>query len=1575
MDQWSCTLASITGTCGYSYLGNTVKMRVSSISGRNVTFEVQKCDGSNFASGTKIYLKESNSTSQTEIVCGTEILITNNAGGKSSFSKTVSVNHSGRMNYVAVAIGSTDRYRSNIVAIDANGDTNQAPTKPTNPNPGNGATGVSTSPTFSWNSTDPEGGQLLYRLYLGETENSLPLGANGTGTSTAGKSFTLQGGKIYYWRVDSYDEEDKVGISPVWHFTTVGQSSGGNCSFPDLSNTSNLYEATCYLYTKNVVTGINGYMQTESLITRLHTAKIAFKGVYTVKGRTVPSSVRADNYPSIYSDLNINTAGNDLQAAKALLYLEYDDGISPFDRNRASFNHDANITRADVLKVLLETFNIKPDISSTASYSDESVNNLKNNNPLKFGYIYKAKNLGIIDDINTFRPFDNCKRGEAFLMLYRIMTKVDAGNITDPNPSGAHYFEPLNITLQNISVGLNAEAGVFKYEPNESFNLSGVVPLNFNFSYNSYNSDLPDEFFGMYDKGQGKIITYQPLGRGWSHNYHSFITVINPDGSISQNSRAILHWGGGTIHVYKSNGTKLVPESYGVYDDFDISGSVVTITTKSQTKYRFKKHGASHIMELETVTDRNGNQLTINYETGTDGVARISSVSDGKRQLTFEYRTDNNILKRVTDPLGRKIEFQHSLDSNTGQYEILYASHISFSNPSWLTTRYAYYSSQLNPRADGLLAAIKLPKGNYIQSNYDNNRRLTTIVTKDINDVIRSRIDVAVATSYASNNKSISSDVKIFYNNGNSSANYGNSFTFNPNNRPSQITGNLGYQVDATYNNSAHPTLPTSVSTNNSNIQNIRYDDRGNATQITVKSLTGTATRTVSISYNADNTVSSVTDPKGNKMNYFYDSKGNLTSISAPENTTTGISVNSKGLPTSVTNPSSIVTEYDYNTYGNLRTTTIPSLSISATINYDEASRITSVLDFLNRTTSFTYDNNDNVLTETDALNRTTNYAYDLNDNLTSITNAKGGVTTLTYDDISDWLTSVTFGVATKSYEYNDDGTMKKFTKPDGTNLQTGYDDLGRITNDGVNAYEYDNDHRLWKITKDGKTLTVSYDGFNQITGVAYDSQTVNYAYDANGNITSITYPGNKTVTYTYDDLNRMKTVKDWNNRTITYSYHKDSRVQSVAYPNGMTLTYAYDNAGRQTGKTMKRSDNSVIASYTFTLDKVGNILTETRTEPYADVQLPNENVSYAYNNANRITQAGNTSFTFDANGNTKTRGNSNYNYDKSDKLISGDGFNFEYDGLGNIRSNGNKRYMIDIMGMGNVIAETNMSGTTDAYYIYGLGLEARILSSGNTEYYVSDYRGSVVAMTDATTSANITHKYQYDDFGNITQSQENDVNPFRYVGKYGVMYANNNLYYMRARFYNPAIGRFLTEDPVWSTNLYPYADNNPIMGIDPQGLTVEIPTFVQAGMNTLTSPEFAIEFQQQTIEIYNELSQFAQQITPYAPIVPAAMKGAQIAAKEAAKGVIKLNSGLPLHGTTLVGGYLAEGAMVGAFLVGYSVGNAINAASNATNLTDFVNNMEKSGDPIYRVSLWMGDKMEQGFDATYRASQWMVGK
>jgi len=95
------------------------------------------------------------------------------------------------------------------------------------------------------------------------------------------------------------------------------------------------------------------------------------------------------------------------------------------------------------------------------------------------------------------------------------------------------------------------------------------------------------------------------------------------------------------------------------------------------------------------------------------------------------------------------------------------------------------------------------------------------------------------------------------------------------------------------------------------------------------------------------------------------------------------------------------------------------------------------------------------------------------------------------------------------------------------------------------------------------------------------------------------------------------------------------------------------------------------------------------------------------------------------------------------------------------------------------------------------------------------------VALTDA--SANVVNKYAYTPFGKIAGQQESISQPFKFVGKYGVMTEPNGLYYMKARYYDSSIGRFISEDPKsfdgGDVNLMAYTGGNPVMSIDPDGL------------------------------------------------------------------------------------------------------------------------------------------------------------
>lgn len=1172
--------------------------------------------------------------------------------------------------------------------------------------------------------------------------------------------------------------------------------------FPDCPQSEERNYAL-YLYQQGIIEGENGELLLDRNVKRAEVAKSFFNGLF-VDTTNDYYDLLSDYLPSVYYDLQDQSTYY-YRAAKALLYLEYGDGVTPFDRDRLSFEPEGQIARDHVLKVLMETFNIQPDLTSTDNPfpNDANVVQLASTQPRLMGYIRKAAQLGIITtDNDEFRPYAYCTRGEAFTLLAKIIRKIELFEIPQEVLSDDDFFQPLNTTLKTIALGVGLELGNFMHYAKTSFDMDGVMPLTFSHSYNSYNTTLPTVFFG--DKSStGVDDSYKPMGDGWSHTYHSFISVV---GDLTDDSaRAIVHWGGGQIDIYKSDGTNLIPESMGVYDDCQLDGRDVVVTSKSQIKYRFSKqeNSESAILHLTTITDRNGNTLTINYEDGAGNTKRISSVSDGHRSLFFSYLEGSDLLREVRAPENRTISFTYFDNPQTFKKQLQ-----SFTDAEGNTTIYEY-NNLSNPAVSKLLTKIRLPKGNYIENEYDANRRLTK-TTNGLNDTPITQTLVSLSADYRYNQTNMSSEVNVLKN----ETSYSRTYYYNDNNVITYLYTPARANMSCSYENSAHPELPSSINFGYTKYSSISYDDRGNLTSFVLKDDLQS-----SMTYDEMNNLTSITDPNGNTTTYTYDTNGNLIKISAPEEVTTNITVDSRGLPTEITNALGIKTQFEYDDYGNLTKTLIPALNLESSARYDNASRLTSTTDELNRTKSFEYNKNDFLTGETDAANHATQYEYDANDNLLKITNAKNGVTSLSYDDVTDWLTSVSFGGFTKRFSYNTDGTLKSYTKPDGTSVDYTFSEAGQIISDGIYTYEYTEPSLLYSISDGNKTRVFDYhyNHFNKVSESSCNDITISYDYDYNGNCTRI-----NDISYSYDGQNRLTEIY-YQGNYISYEYRKDNQLSSIGYSNGLITFFNYDDAGRLIGKSTLLGDK-IIAQYENKLDQYGNIIEQTTWEPFRDLIPEDKITKYVYNEANRITQAGDISFEFDANGNTTQRGNEVYIWDIKDRLVNAGGTEITYDPTGVISSYGDITFTIDPLGMGNVISDSK----SGADYIYGNGLEARIIN-GVVSFYVTDMRGSIVAIVDE--NGNITHKYQYDDFGNVLQKEEADYNPFQYVGKYGVMYLNDHLYYMRARYYDPTIGRFLSEDPIWSTNLYPYADNNPIMGIDPEGT---LPSFIDKRLDLL---------------------------------------------------------------------------------------------------------------------------------------------
>ena len=145
------------------------------------------------------------------------------------------------------------------------------------------------------------------------------------------------------------------------------------------------------------------------------------------------------------------------------------------------------------------------------------------------------------------------------------------------------------------------------------------------------------------------------------------------------------------------------------------------------------------------------------------------------------------------------------------------------------------------------------------------------------------------------------------------------------------------------------------------------------------------------------------------------------------------------------------------------------------------------------------------------------------------------------------------------------------------------------------------------------------------------------------------------------------------------------------------------------------------------------------------------------------------------------------------------------------------------------VVAEVDANNSLKAATVRGHEILAQKDARDNSYYYLNNAHGDVVGLMDA--AGNMVDSYKYDAFGNIFEAKEQIPNRFRYAGEQ--FDAVTGQYYLRARFYNPVMGRFTQEDTYRNDglNLYAYVQNNPVKYVDPSGYSCESKSNVYAGV------------------------------------------------------------------------------------------------------------------------------------------------
>ena len=134
------------------------------------------------------------------------------------------------------------------------------------------------------------------------------------------------------------------------------------------------------------------------------------------------------------------------------------------------------------------------------------------------------------------------------------------------------------------------------------------------------------------------------------------------------------------------------------------------------------------------------------------------------------------------------------------------------------------------------------------------------------------------------------------------------------------------------------------------------------------------------------------------------------------------------------------------------------------------------------------------------------------------------------------------------------------------------------------------------------------------------------------------------------------------------------------------------------------------------------------------------------------------------------------------------------------------------------VVAEVDANNSLKAAIVRGHEILAQKDVRDNSYYYLNNAHGDVVGLADS--MGTVVNSYKYDAFGNTVEAKEQISNRFRYAGEQFDPVTGQ--YYLRARFYNPVVGRFTQEDTYRGDglNLYSYVQNNPVNYYDPSGFS-----------------------------------------------------------------------------------------------------------------------------------------------------------
>jgi RHS repeat-associated protein len=620
-------------------------------------------------------------------------------------------------------------------------------------------------------------------------------------------------------------------------------------------------------------------------------------------------------------------------------------------------------------------------------------------------------------------------------------------------------------------------------------------------------------------------------------------------------------------------------------------------------------------------------------------------------------------------------------------------------------------------------------------------------------------------------------------------------------------------------------------------------------------------------------------DALGRRTEFAYDAAGRLILSRDALGNEIRYTLNAAGNPVSMTDALGRRTEYEYDAYDRVIRTTFPGGSTKSTVfdangrkisetdqagatityAYDAVGNLVQVQDPLGKSTRYTYDSRGRRITQRDALDRVTRFEYDASGRMIRKILPLGSAETYEYDGQGNRTSRVDYSGRRTSYAYDSRNRLSQIDYPAGqSDVLLRYTPTGRLESvtDGLGQtrFEYDARDRLThRRNPNGKTLVYAYDAvgnrtslttpagqtrftfdpLNRLTEVeAQDGSTTTLQYDAVGNRSRQINANNTETRYSYDNLNRLTTLQILRGTTLLEQYQYDlgpagNRLR-VVQSSGRTVQYSYDAAYRLLGETVIDPQGQD-TSLAYTYDDVGNRISLSRN---------GTTQALSYDDNDRLLSGDGKTYTYDANGNLATmsdaQGTTVYTFDAENRMVgvSGPGgtFGYQYDHEGNRASvtagSSITEFLVDAnRDLAQVLAEYDGSGNLSVEYLHGDDL-LRQTRVGVHSYFHFDGYGSTRFLTAQ--DGTITDRYDFEAFGGLLAKSGTTQNVYLFNGQ---QYDPNvGFYYLRARYYDPSTGRFLSQDPEvgspfepFSLHKYVYAYGNPVNLMDPSGRFISV--------------------------------------------------------------------------------------------------------------------------------------------------------